>query len=88
MFSGLAVLVYAAALAVPVYLLHHFQSQAWYWHVLAVGASLALGLAPVPPEFQAPGFDLFLGSAFVVLLIWGAGGLIVYHPHQRHQKHA
>lgn len=89
MFTMWAVLVYTAAMVIPIYLLHHFHSQSWYWHVLAVGASLVLGLVPVPAEFQGKVFDLALGFVFVVLLFWGAGGLIVYHPgHPKHQKHA
>ena len=89
MFTMWAVLVYTAAMAIPIYLLHRFHTQAWYWHVLAVGASLLLGLAPVPPELQGQGFDLLLGFVFVALLFWGAGGLIVYHPAQhKHQTHA
>lgn len=86
MFSTWAVLVYTAAMAIPAYLLYRYGSQAWYWHVLAVAASMVLGLAPVPPELQARQFDLFLGFLFVGLIFWGAGGLIVYHP--RHAKHA
>jgi hypothetical protein len=85
MFTMWAVLVYTAAVAIPIYLLHRFHSQPWYWHVLAVGASLVLGLTSVPPEFQGQEFDLLLGFVFVALLFWGAGGLIVYHP--SHRKH-
>jgi hypothetical protein len=89
MFTMWAVLVYTAAMVIPIYLLHRFHTQSWYWHMLAVGASMALGLAPVPLEFQGQGFDLLLGFAFVTLLFWGAGGLIVYHPAQhKHQTHA
>ena len=87
MSSMWAVLVYTAAMAIPIYLLHQFHTQAWPWHVLAVIASIVLGLTPVPQAFQGPGFDLLLGFVFVALLFWGAGGLIVYHP-GHHQKHA
>ncbi|HTS28619.1 MAG TPA: hypothetical protein VMH81_22265 [Bryobacteraceae bacterium] len=86
MFTMLAVLVYVAAMAIPIYLLHHYHSQAWHWHVLAVIASIVLGLAPLPDGFQGRGFDLMLGFVFVSLLFWGAGGLLVYHP--AHHKHA
>ena len=88
MFTWLAVLTYAAAVGVPAYLLHRFGSQSWYWHVLAIAASLVIGLAPTPAQFQTAGFDLLLGFGFVAPLAWGAGGLIVYRPHTRHEKHA
>jgi hypothetical protein len=74
--------------------LHRFHTRAWHWHVLAVIASMFLGLAPIPLEFQGGQFDLLLGFTFVALLFWGAGGLMVYHPaehkhdHSGHQKHA
>lgn len=87
MYTMFAVLVYLSAVAIPLYLLHHFHSQQWYWHVLAVAASIGLGLAPVPPDFQSQGFDLLFGFLFVSLLFWGAGGLLVYHP-SSHHKHA
>jgi hypothetical protein len=32
----MAVLVYLFAIGIPVYLLHHFHSQAPHWHVLAL----------------------------------------------------
>ncbi len=94
MFTMLAVLVYVAAMAIPIYLLHHFHTRKWHWHVLAVIASIFLGMTPAPQQFQGPGFDLLLGFTFVALLFWGGGGLIVYHPgdrkhtHTGHQKHA
>jgi hypothetical protein len=34
-------------------------------------------------------FDLVFGFVFILLLVWGIGGLIVYHPHRpHHEKHA
>lgn len=86
MFTLLAVLVYTAAIAIPVFLLYHFHSQAWYWHLVAVIASLVLGLSPIPPDFQTRGFDLFFGFVFIGLISWGLGGLIVFRAH--HEKHA
>lgn len=89
MYTWLAVLVYAVAIGIPVYLLYRFHSQTWYWHVLAIVASLSLGLIPMPAEFQKKGFDLAFGFLFVFLLSWGAGGLIAFHSHRPHyEKHA
>jgi hypothetical protein len=82
----LAVLVYLAAAAIPVYLLYHFHACSWYWHVLAIAAGISLGFIPIPPEYQRRGFDLLLGFSLVVLLFWGIGGLIT--PHHHREKHA
>ncbi len=82
----LAILVYLAALAIPVSTLYHFGPQSWYWHLLAIAAAAALGFVPIPPEYQRRGFDLLLGFALVVLLFWGVGGLIL--PHRHREKHA
>ncbi len=82
----LAVLVYLAAAAIPVYLLYIFRGRSWYWHVLAIVAAVSVGFIPIPPEFQRRGIDLMLGSAVVALLFWGIGGLII--PHHHREKHA
>jgi len=86
MYTLLAVLVYAAAIAIPVFLLYRFHTRAWYWHLLAVVASVALGLIPIPPDLQTRGYDLLLGFVFVSLVSWGLGGLLIVWPH-RH-RHA
>jgi hypothetical protein len=86
MFSLLAVLVYLVALGLPIYLLIQFHSQAWYWHALAVFAALALGLVPIPVWLQSSAYDLVLGFVFIFLMVWGAGGLILFRTH--HEKHA
>ncbi|HLK68673.1 MAG TPA: hypothetical protein VKU19_34820 [Bryobacteraceae bacterium] len=86
MFTMWAVLVYSASMAIPIYLLHRYHNQAWHWHVLAVVASMVLGLAPVPTELQGGWYDLLFGFVFVALLFWGAGGLMINHP--GHKKHA
>jgi hypothetical protein len=86
----LAVLVYLLAIGIPIVLLYRFHSQAWYWHSLCLVAALVLGFVPIPSELQKPGFDLLFGFAFTTLMIWGAGGLILYRTgHQpHHRKHA
>jgi hypothetical protein len=86
MFTILAVLVYLLAIGIPVFLLYHFRSQAWYWHVLAILAALGLGFVPTPVEWKNAGVDAAFGFLFVLLLVWGVGGLIVFRPHQ--EKHA
>ena len=91
MFGMLAVLVYLLAMGIPIYLLYRFQSQAWYWHTLSVLAAIGLGFLPIPFALQKPGFDLLFGFVFIVLMIWGAGGLILFRTHHHahdHEKHA
>ena len=91
MFAMLAVLVYLLAMGIPIFLLYRFHSQAWYWHTLSVLAAVGLGFTPIPIEFQKPEFDLLFGFGFITLMIWGAGGLILYRPHHHtphREKHA
>jgi hypothetical protein len=86
MFGMLAVLIYLLAMSI---LLYRFHSQAWYWHSLSVLAAITLGFTPIPFEFQKPEFDLLFGFTFITLIIWGAGGLILFRPHHQphHRKH-
>jgi hypothetical protein len=90
MFGMLAVLVYLLAMGIPIFLLYRFHSQAWYWHALSVLAAITLGFTPIPFALQKPEFDLLFGFTFITLMIWGAGGLILFRtqdqPH--HRKHA
>ncbi len=46
MFSMLAILVYLAALALPLGLLHRYGSQMWFWHALAIAGSMVSGFHP------------------------------------------
>ena len=73
-------------LALPIYVLYRFRSQAWYWHVLAVILALAIGLMPGTALLQTLGGSMLYGFVFVVLMLWGIGGLIPYRP--RRAKHA
>ena len=74
------------ALALPIYLLYQFRSQAWYWHVLAVIVALVIGLMPGTALLQTLGGSMLYGFVFVALVLWGVGGLI---PFKRlRNKHA
>jgi hypothetical protein len=86
MFSLLAIVLDVIAVVVPIYLLYRFRSQAWYWHVLAVIVGLVVGLAPGTALLQTTGGTLLYGFVFIVLMVWGIGGLIPYRPRQA--KHA
>ena len=86
MFGMVAILIYMAAIAIPVWLLYYFGSGHWYWHLLAIGGALVLGFVPMP-AISGPVFDLVTGFVFVFLMIWGIGGLFMVRPHHR-EKHA
>ena len=73
-------------LALPIYLLYQFRSQAWYWHVLAVIVALVIGNMPGTALLETLGGSMLYGFVFVVLMIWGIGGLV---PLRRlRKKHA
>jgi thiol:disulfide interchange protein len=73
-------------LALPIYLLYQFRSQAWYWHMLAVIVALVIGNMPGTALLQTQAGSMLYGFVFVVLMIWGVGGLI---PLRRlRKKHA
>ena len=74
------------ALALPIYLLYQFRSQAWYWHVLAVIVALVIGLMPGTALLQTLGGSMLYGFFFVFLMLWGIGGLIPFR--WLHKKHA
>jgi hypothetical protein len=80
MFSLSAIVLYVVALAsvvLPIYLLYRFRSQAWYWHVLAVIVALVIGLLPGTALLQTESGSLLYGFWFVLLMLWGIGGLIL-----------
>ena len=88
MSSALVVLIYLAALVLPVFLLYHFHGQGWYWHVLAVAVALALGFVPTPETWKTPVFDIVFGFSFIFLVVWGMGGLVMFpHHHDHGQRH-
>jgi hypothetical protein len=73
-------------LALPIFLLYRFRSQAWYWHVLAVIVALVIGLMPGTALLQTLGGSMLYGFVFVVLMLWGIGGLIPFR--RLRAKHA
>jgi hypothetical protein len=68
MFGLLAVLLYLAAIGIPVFLLYRFHAQYWLWHVLAVAAALGLGFVPTPLAWKTESYDLAFG--FGLLCCW------------------
>jgi hypothetical protein len=53
--------------------------------VLAVIVGLVVGLMPGTPLLQTEGGSLLYGFSFILLMVWGIGGLI---PYRRREKHA
>ena len=86
MSSMWAVLIYAVAIGIPLLVLYLYGSAHWYWHVFAILAALAVGLIPPPLQLQGVTFDVLYGFAFIFLMVWGIGGIVVFRPH--HPKHA
>ena len=83
----LAILVYLAAIGIPVWLLYRYGSQSWYWHCAAIAVSIGLGLLPPSGRFQGPVFDLMFGATFIFLVIWGAGGIVFLNSRAHHNGH-
>jgi hypothetical protein len=88
MSSTLVLAVYVAALAAPLLLLYFYRSRAWYWHMLAVIGAFVLGFVPTPPAWKTPALDMAFGVTFIFLLVWGIGGLLMFHQPRGHHKHA
>jgi len=86
--QNLAILAYLLAIGIAVYLLRHFHSLAWYWHASAIAAAVGIALMPNPLGWNTPVSDLAFGSAILMLLVWGLGGLMFWQPHEHKHKHA
>ena len=71
---------FAAAIGIPIFLLWFFGRQAWFLHVLALAAALAIGFAPPTPVLNtmsggAPLGTFIYGFVVAILFIWGVGGV-------------
>ena len=86
MSSALVVLIYLTALGLPILLLYRFHALAWYWHLFAIAAALALGFVPTPAEWKTPAFDVAFGFCFILLMVWGVGGLVMFPRHHDHHQ--
>jgi hypothetical protein len=85
--STLVLVVYLAALAIPLLLLYRFHAQSWYWHILCVAIAFALGFVPTPPEWKTQLVDMLFGFTFIFLLVWGLGGLVAFHGQAHSERH-
>lgn len=73
MSNAVVVISYLVSMSVALFLLWRFSHIRWYWHVLAVAVALGLGLMPPLAQEAGRNYDVTLGSAFLFLLVWGAG---------------
>jgi hypothetical protein len=76
-------LVFVLAIALPIYLLIHFGSLAWPWHVLAAMAALAIGLSPGTALLNTVSGTFLYGFAIGFLMVWGVGGLFAHRGHEK-----
>jgi len=76
-------LIYGGAVILAAAALYVFGSLRWYWHALSVVAAMALGLAPAPPDaWRGQTYDTTIGFFFVLLLVWGIGGMLPVGSHR------
>jgi hypothetical protein len=81
-----AVAVYAAAVALAIFLDWRFGKIRWYWHVLAVALALGIGFMRPIEGLAGPRFDLAAGALFTFLFVWGVSEVffkVFRLPHHR-----
>jgi hypothetical protein len=64
------ILAYGFAALLALALLYLSGPKAWYWHVLSGAAALAIGLMPIPAQWNTPQTGLIVGFFFVFLFVW------------------
>ena len=83
----LPMVAYCGAVALAIGLLYAFDTQRWFWHVLALALAFVIGFIPAPSGYNSPLVEMISGSLIVFLLFWGLGGLLLGTvPHRT--KHA
>ena len=45
-----------------------------------------MGFVRTPEAWKSPAIDMAFGAVFVLLAVWGIGGLVAFHTHR--EKHA
>ncbi len=60
-----------------------YQTGLW----LLAGA-LVLGFIPTPPNWKTPALDMTFGFCFIALMVWGLGGLLLFHGPRHTHRHA
>ncbi len=86
MSTNVVLLCYLLAFVVAALALYWVGRAKWYWHVLSFAGAVALGLMPPIEGWSGPVYDVVVGCAFVVLLIWGIGEPLYDFLHLPHYK--
>jgi len=84
----LVILSYSLAAILAFGALYFFHSRRWYWHAAAVVVALAIGLKPIPAEWNTPQMDVAIGAILVFLVFWGVFAPLFRHHHTGHHKPA
>jgi hypothetical protein len=87
MFGILAGLIYLAAIAIPLWLIHTFRAVPKILHLAAGAAALAIGLAPGTPLLETTAGTFLYGFVFFFLAVWGIGGLLTRKKHPDAMAH-
>jgi hypothetical protein len=73
----LVVLCYGSAMAISLLLLWHFGAVSWLLHSAALVLAFVIGLTPMPETWTGVAYTLAVGWAFLLLFVWGIGGLLL-----------
>ncbi len=88
----LVALCYGSAIVISLFLLWYFGSFSWLLHAAAVALALLIGLIPMTERWNAPVYTLATGWVFLLLLTWGAVGVVLRaihfdKPYRTHHLH-
>ena len=81
-------LTYGSAVMIAVLALYFFHARHWYWHALAIGIAVAIGIVKFPEQWAGPALDLTVGFFFVLFAVWGFGAPLFRKSHHTVHKHA
>jgi hypothetical protein len=76
MHTYLPLVVFLAAVCLPLFLLKRFHTAAWPLHLLAIAAGVAIGFIPGTPFLNSDAGTYLTGFSIGFFVIWGVGGLI------------
>ena len=88
MTPALVILAYSVAAILAFGALYFFHSRRWYWHAAALVLALAIGLKPIPAQWNRPEIDVAIGAILVFLVFWGAFAPLFRDHHTGHHKTA
>jgi hypothetical protein len=74
------ILTFGSAALLALVLLYTSGAKAWYWHILSLAAALAIGLTPIPAQWNTSQTNLVIGFFFVLFLLWAVAAPFVRGP--------